>query len=229
MPASFSILSYIRGALRRPYSGSATNPVCDANAGGDLLVSQGLPERTEIVRMGNSFSCQIPLASAFNTLITIPTTMSELALQNGEAVGGKSYVIERFWIKNVLTIASLTVVTPLSQVVPPGTALVADDATVLRMSLSGKTGPAARTNAKIVMHSILTGCLTDKWNHHASLEHRATTDIGHVVSVECNGRYIIPPLASFNINAQFSVTNAAPQSTCIAGIEWHEAQIDAGA
>ncbi len=226
MPASFSILQYIRGALRRPYSGSATPQNCDQNSGGDLLVSQGLPERTELVRMGNSFSCQIPLTSAFTAVITIPTTLSELALQNGEAVGGKSYIIERFWLKNTTTTASLGVVCPLSQVVPPGTAQVADDVTVLRMSLSGKTGPAARTNAKICMHSILTGCLLDKWNHHTSLEHRATTNIGHVVEVNCLGKYIIPPLGSFNINAQFSVVGAA---VAIGGIEWHEVQLDAGA
>lgn len=225
MPASFSILGFIRGALRRPYSGVATPQNLDQNAGGDFLLSQGLPERTEIVRMGNSFSAQQPLTSAFTAVITIPTTMSELALQNGEAVGGKSYIIERFWIKNTTTTASLGVVCPLSQVVPPGTALVADDALVLRMSLSGKTGPAQRTNAKIVQHSILTGCLTDKWNHHTSLEMRATTNIGHVVEVNCFGKYIIPPLGSFNINAQYSVVGAA---VAICGVEWHEVQLDAG-
>ncbi len=115
--------------------------------------------------------------------------------------------------------------TPLSQVVPPGTALVADDANQLRVSLSGKLSPATRTNAKIVVSSILTGCLLDKWNHHQSIELRATTNIAHCAEVQCYGRYIIPPGGSFNVNAESSIATGA----AIAGIEWWETYLDLGA
>ena len=222
--ASFSIQAAVRGAARRLYSGLTNPQALDMNNGGDLLVAQGLPERAEIVRMGNSFSAQHPAASAWTLLITIPSTLANLSLQNGEAAGGKSYVIERFWIKAVTSMASACALTPLSQVVPPGTALVADDATVLRMSLSGKVAPAGRTASKIVMASTATGCLTDKWNHHQSVSLAATTNIATVIEVPCFGKYIIPPQGSFNINAQESVSGG----TAIAGVEWHEVQLDAG-
>lgn len=213
----------VRQGSRRNYSSGGTQLI-DISRGGDLLVSQGLPERSEIVRMGQSFSAQMPAASAWTLLITIPTTLANLSLQNGEASGGKSYIIDRFWVKAVTSMASACALTPLSQLVPAGTAQVADDATVLRMSLSGKAAPAALTLAKIVMASTATGCLTDKWNHHASAQVPATTNIATLVEVQCYGRYIVPPQASFNINAQESVSGG----TAIAGVEWHEVQLDLG-
>ena len=218
-----NIYGNVRQGTRRSYT-SGGNQLIDMNLGGEALMNQCLPERSELVRLGYSFSAQMPAASAWTLLITIPTTLANLSLQNGEASNGKSYIIDRFWIKAVTSMASACSLCPLSQLVPPGTALVADDATVLRMSLSGKTGPAARTLAQIVMASTATGCLTDKWNHHASAQQGATTNIATLIEVQCYGRYIVPPKGSFNINAQESVSGG----TAIAGVEWHEAQLDLG-
>lgn len=220
---SSQLYGSVRQGTRRNYS-SGGNQLLDMNRTGDFLVAQGLPERSEVVRMGFSFSAQHPAASAWTLLITIPSTLANLSLQNGEASGGKSYIIDRFWIKAVTSMASACALTPLSQLVPPGTAQVADDTTVLRMSLSGKASPAAATSAKIVMASTATGCLTDKWNHHASAQVPATTNIATLVEVQCYGRYIVPPQGSFNINAQESVSGG----TAIAGVEWHEVQLDLG-
>jgi hypothetical protein len=217
------IYGTVRQGSRRAYTNGG-NQLLDMNLGGDLLVAQGLPERTEIVRHGYSFSAQMPAASAFTLLITIPTTLADLSLQNGEASGGKSYVIERFWVKAVTSMASACALTPLSQLVPPGTAQVADNTAVLRMSLSGKSSPAARTLAKLVMASTATGCLLDKWNHHQSAIIAPTTNIGAVIEVQCYGRYIVPPQGSFNLTAQESVSGG----TGLLGVEWHEMQLDLG-
>jgi hypothetical protein len=221
--ASFTQKANVRQGSRRNFA-SAGEQLIDMNLGGDALFAQGLPDLTEVVRLGDSYVAQHPAASAWTLLITIPTTLANLSLQNGEASGGKSYLIERFWIKAVTSMASACALTPLSQLVPAGTAQVADDATVLRMSLSGKSSPAGSTAAKIVMASTATGCLTDKWNHHASGQIPATTNIATVIEVLCYGRYIVPPQASFNINAQESVSGG----TAIAGVEWHEVQLDLG-
>ena len=222
-----SLTSQIYGAVRqssRRAFASGGNQSLDLNQGGDLLASLGLPERTEVVRLGDSYSAQMPAASALTLLITIPSTLAGLSLQNGEASGGKSYIIERFWVKAVTSMASACALTPLSQLVPAGTAQVADDVTVLRMSLSGKASPAGSTAAKIVMASTAPGCLTDKWNHHASAQVPATTNIATVVEVLCYGRYIVPPQASFNISVQESVSGG----TAILGVEWHEVLLDLG-
>ena len=191
----------------------------DFNSRGDQIVAQGLPERSELVRMGRSYSAQIPAASAFTLLITIPTTRTELALQNGEAVGGLSYVIDRFWVKAVTSMASAAELTPLSQLVIPGTALVADNTAVLRTSLSGR---GVGSKAQLCIASTATGCLTDKWNHHAGRSIPETTNIAALVSVECFGRYIVPPQGNFSMNAQESVSGG----TAIMGVEWHEVQLD---
>ena len=209
-----------RKFLRASY-GEGDVKTLDMNSRGDLLAAMALPERTEIVRQGASFHAQIPLASAWTLLITVPTTLANLSLQNGEAVGGKSYVIERFWIKNTTSTASAGVITPLSQLVAPGTALVANDATVLRTSLNGNKKTASSL-AQLVMASTVTGCLQDKWNHHPSVVQSPTTNIATVVEVLCYGRYIVPPQGSFNINAQESVSGGA----AICGVEWHEIQLD---
>lgn len=220
---SSQLYGSVRQSSRSNFS-SGGNQLLSMNRGGDFLVAQGLPERAEVVRHGYSFSAQMPAASAWTLLITIPTTLANLSLQNGEASGNKSYIIDRFWVKAVTSMASACALTPLSQLVPAGTAQVADDTTVLRMSLSGKASPAALSLAKIVMASTATGCLTDKWNHHQSAIVAPTTNIATLIEVQCYGRYVVPPQASFNINAQESVSGG----TAICGVEWHEVQLDLG-
>lgn len=218
--ASSQIFGSVRQGARRAYTSGGVQTL-DLNLGGDAIFAQGLPERAEIVRMGYSFSAQMPAASAFTLLITIPTTRTELSLQNANAAGGKSYIIDRFWFKAVTSMASACWLTPLSQLVRPGTALVANDATVLRTNLCGSSNA---DSAQIVMASTATGCLTDKWNHHQGANVSPTTNIAACVEVLCYGRYIVPPQGSFNINAQESVSGG----TAICGIEWHEVQLDRG-
>jgi hypothetical protein len=79
--ASSQIFGSVRQGSRRAYTSGGIQTL-DLNLGGDALVSQGLPERTELVRLGYSFSAQMPAASAWTLLITIPTTLANLALQN---------------------------------------------------------------------------------------------------------------------------------------------------
>ena len=219
----------IRSTARAAYKAGDVQ-LAHQNSGGDRCVAQALPERSEIVRLGYSFGAQIPLASAWTLLISVPTTLSNLALQNAEPlITGKSYIIDRFWVKNTTSTASAGFITPLAQVVIPGTALVADDTAVLRYSLSGakvasSVSQAVRTKSQLVMNSIITGCLGDQWMHFGSMAQVPTTNLGAVVEVSCYGRYIVPPQGSFNINAQESVSGGV----AIAGVEWHEFYLDLG-
>lgn len=188
------------------------------NNRGELLSNFVLPERSELVRMGCSWGAQIPAASAFTLLITIPTTRAELSLQNGEDTAtGKSYIIDRFWVKAVTSTASAGVITPLAQIVPRGTTLVADNTAVLRYNLSGRVG-AYNGLAQLCIASTATGCLTDKWMHYESALQSMTTNIAACKEVLCYGRYIVPPGANFSLNAQESVSGG----TAIMGVEWHE-------
>jgi hypothetical protein len=213
-------LNFFSGLVRRltvpSYADQAT-AAPGINQRGELAVVQGLPERSELVRQGNSYSAQMPAGSAWTLLITIPTTLANLSLQN-PSTSGRYFIIDRFWVKAVTSMASACALTPLSQNVPPGTAMVANDATVLRTNLSGSLNAPL---GALVMASVLTGCLTDKWNHHQCLSLAATTNIATTQEVQCYGRYIVPPGGSFNVNAQESVSGG----TAIAGIEWHEVSL----
>jgi hypothetical protein len=216
-----SLVARVLGRSRPNYGDGSFAPYM--NPRGDLSVAHGLPERTELVRMGASYSAQIPAASAFTLLITIPTTRAELALQNAAPLDSNIVlVIERFWVKAVTSMASACALTPLSQLVVPGTTLVADNAAVLRTSLSGRGNYSGV--GTLCIASTATGCLTDKWNHHESAFVSATTNIAATKEVNCYGKYLVPPGGNFSMNAQESVSGG----TAIMGVEWHEALLVRG-
>lgn len=222
MSIESEIFADVRRTSPAAYPSGSSKP--QINPRGDTIFAEGLPERTELVRLGGSWSAQIPAASAFNLLITIPTTRAEIALQNSATEAtGICLVIERFWVKAVTSMASACALTPLSQVVVPGTTLVADNAAVLRNSLSGKSLTYSGVGT-LCIASTATGCLTDKWNHHQSAIIAPTTNIAATIEVNCFGKYIIPPGGNFSMNAQESVSGG----TAIIGCEWHEAVLIRG-
>jgi len=219
----FQLLGRVRRLIVPTY-GEADEKVPAINDRAEFIVSQGLPERTELVRLGNSWSAQIKDANAFTALITIPTTLAGLALQNGEPSGGKSYVIDRVWCKNVTTTAAANYVTILAQVITSGTTLVADSANKTVQSLNGKSSYTGR--AQIAIASTAVGALTDKWMPLAGAGNSQPTSTSIAALVEANvyGKYVIPPGATFALNAQEAVSGG----TMILGVEWHEVQLPIG-
>lgn len=193
------------------------------NGLGDLRTAQHLPERAELVRMGGSYGCQLKEGNAFTILITIPSTLATLSLQNGEAAGGKSYIIDRVWFKTVTTTAAANYLTQLCQVVVPGTTLVADSANKTLTSLSGRS--TTNTKSQVAIASTATGCLADKWATIGNTINAATTT-GIAISGEAlvYGRYIIPPGGNFSVSLQEAVSGG----TAIQGIDWHEVQLTLG-
>ena len=174
MATAAQVYGNVRQGARCAY-GSGGVQTFDLNQGGDGLFSQGLPERAEIVRLGRSYSAQLLAGNAWTLLITIPTTLSNFALQNPNLpASGVCYIIERFWIKAVTSMASAYALTPLSQLVPPGTARVAASAESLVNNLSGSSNAST---AQIAVASTATGCITDRWNHHQSAIISPTTNI----------------------------------------------------
>ncbi len=189
------------------------------NNRGDLLVANSLTERAELVRLGNSWGACIKDANQFTLLITIPTTLADLSLQNGEASNGKSYIIERVWITAKTSLAAANYLTIMAQLVPSGTALVADSANKLVWSLSGRASYTGK--AQIALASTATGCIADRWFRLGGLSLPTSTTIGAAYDVPCFGRYVVPPGASFNLTAQEAVSGGA----ATLGIEWHEVQL----
>src|SRR5579859_5437682 len=145
------------------------------NSRGDVLAAQSLPERAELVRLGNSWGAQIKEANAWTALITVPTTLANFALQNGESSGGKSYIIDRVWLKAVTSLAAANYLTILAQVVKPGTTIVADSANKTLYSLSGKSSYGGK--AQIAVASSSVGAVTDQWECLGGLSLATSTTI----------------------------------------------------
>ena len=147
----------------------------------------------------------------------MPTTLANFALQNGESAGGKSYIIDRVWVKDVTTTAAANYITILAQVIPPGTTLVTDSANKTVYSLSGK--PNYGGKAQIAIASTAVGAVADKWTILGSAGSQPTsTSIAAAYEAFVYGRYVIPPGGTFAVNAQEAVSGG----TLIAGVEWHE-------
>lgn len=215
-----ALMGRVRGSGGPPALSDSQLAVPDMTSRGDLLLAQGLPERADLVRLGNSWGAQIKEADAFTLLITAPTTLAALALQNGEQSGGKSYIIDRVWLKAVTSLAAANYLALLAQVTPPGTAIVADSANKTVYGLSGKKNYGGK--AQIAIASIVTGALADQWAPIGASQALGTsTSIAAAFEAFVYGRYVIPPGGVFNIGAQEAVSGG----TAIVGVEWHEVQL----
>lgn len=219
-------LNTMLGLVRRltvPYYPDQDNTKSPAtNPRGELIVSQGLPERAEVVRQGNSWGCAIPTGSAFTFVAAWPTTRAELVLSNGEAAGGKSYIIDRVWMTNITSQAAAQPFTMLGQLNPASNAIATgtDNAAVLRYSLTGLNTAYGGNAKRLVANTAFA--LTNLWfSLGVAAVSPMTTNLGNTAEAFCYGRYIVPP------GAQFCVAGLAGTAagTAICGIEWHEVQL----
>lgn len=192
------------------------------NERGEQLVSQALPERAELVRLGNSWGAQIPTGSAFTFVAAWPTTRAELVLWNGNPAGGPSFIIDRAWLANITSQAAAQPYSLLGQVAPASLQIAAptDNTAVLRQSLSGIK--KSYTGLGRLMLANTAFALANLWFPLGNAVMSAmTTNLGASLEVQCEGRYIVPPGAAFCL-AGLAGTAAG---TAICGLEWHEYQI----
>jgi hypothetical protein len=190
------IAGRVRGLFSGNYPENREEEQAHINNRGDLIVAQGLPEKTEIVRMGDSW--QVSNASGITALTALPTTTAALSLWNGEPASGKCYVID-----------SVAVNVRILDVTQPGTlSLFAmmnktpvgapSDAGLVIRSLIGKTyGGKART--------LVGGSVTnDGWFPCGSTPTVGTVVAGAVWKthdIDLRGFYIIPPGGMFSLHS----------------------------
>lgn len=216
------IAGRVRGFFAGNYPENDEDQQFHVNNRGDQLIAQGLPERSELVRMGASWGAQIPTASAFTYVAAWPTTRAELVLCNAEDKGGKSYLIDRAWLANISATATGNVLGFLGQLVPAAlnVAAATDNAAILRQSLSGKL---TNYNGRATLALANTAfAIANRWVQlgNSTLGNSATT-IGLGCEALLYGRIIVPPGAAFCLAA---LTGTAA-GTAICGMEWHEVQI----
>jgi len=218
-------LSGLRGQVRKTsvstYS-DADEKIPTINDRGELLFACGLPERSELVRLGFSWGAQIPTASAFTFVATWPTTRAELVLCNIGVAGTKTLIIDRVWMTNITSQAAAQPFSMLGQLAPTVLAIAAatDNTAVLRQNLAGRRKTYDGQGALALANTAFA--LTNQWFTLANAAvSPMTTNLGNSIEANVFGKYLVPPGAAFCI-AGLAGTAAG---TAICGVEWHEVQL----
>ena len=214
---SETFLARVRRLVTTSYSDS-DSPIA-INPRGDSLVAQSLPRKTELARLGNSWSITTPLANAFQPVAALPTTRAEMVLYNGDAL--KSYVIDSVFVIGATSIGVAGVITLLGQLVPSGTAPT-DNAAVLVNSRSCRSNYGGKARKAIANTAF---GIADKWEvlGNSALS-SATTAIGLAAYADVEGGFIVPPGGLFLANAIAGTAGG----TCVIGIVWHEVELSLG-
>lgn len=219
-------LNFFSGLVRKltvPAYSDLQQATPGMNSRGELLVNQGLPERTELIRQGNSWSAQLPTGSAFTFVATWPTTRAELVLSNAEGVGGKTYIIDRVWMVAITDQTAAQNMSILGQINPASNGIAAgsNNTAILRQQLSGST-TSYGGNARLLLASTAFA-LTNLWFLIGSSAQVAPATNNKMAGMEahCYGSYLIPPGAQFCLAAVAS----AATGTAIMGVDWHEVQL----
>lgn len=189
------------------------------NNRGDLNIAQSLPPYAELVRMGNTWSMRTATASAFNAVAALPTTLAAAILYNGEAAGGKSYVIHSAWCTTIVTAAAATQYSLLAQVTPSplgvATAPTHSATTTLLTSRSGKAAYAGLARRAVNV----TTFFTDGWDVLGTQGGGAAANIGLGVFADLGGSIIIPPGGAIGLNVIAGTVNTAGM---VVGLCWSE-------
>lgn len=195
------------------------------NPRGDTLVAQSLPSYSELVRLGNTWTMRTATASAFNAVAALPTTLAAAILYNGEAAGGKSYVIHSIFCTTIVTAAAATQYSLIAQVLPSplgvATAPTHSATTTLLTSRSGKA--AYNGLAKRAVN--VTTFFTDGWEVVGTQGGLAAANVGGGVFADIAGSIIIPPAGALGLNVVAGTVNTAGM---IVGCTWSEVQLTLG-
>lgn len=212
------IAGRVRGLFAGNYPENREDEQIHLNSRGDLLVSQSMPERAEIVRMGDSW--QVSTSSAIAPLTAAPTTTGALNLWNGEQSNGKTYVIDRIQVYEIVVDATQSNSTAVFAMLvrPPVTAPT--DAALTVRSMSGRNSYSGR--ARTTVNAAVTN---DGWFPIGTSAPTAAAAAGSawkVTDIAVNGLYLVPPGGQFCVHAAKA---AATAGQCQFSITWHEVQM----
>src|SRR5579863_2577545 len=191
MGITSQIQGFVRGAARRVLLGSSLPQYLDVNAGGDLMVAQGLPDLTSIVSMGGSWATQILTADAVVPVAVIPTTAANLQLYNNAPLGSNIQVV----IDSVFAICKTSsgaadFYSLLGQIVGPAVAAAPSPYASIVSSLNGK---GINYNGVVLRGLSVTTALANQWfslgNSVASGALTAT--VGLTLDVPVRGKIVI--------------------------------------
>lgn len=189
------------------------------NEQGDLIVAQGMPAGVEMSRLGAGWSAIATAAVA--ALVVRPGTVAGFTLWNGEAIGGRSYVIDRLFTHNLVGTAAISSFGIWACVHPPGMTDPGIDIARSATNLTGNTGKKY-DGAGVV--GVGETVVDDGWYPWG--DGQATTPVTNTVPgpqavAEVAGRLIIPPSGGISLQVVASITGL----TMTTGLSWYEAQL----
>lgn len=210
----------IRGVVAAYFAEGDEQQTLQMNNRSDLVVTQALPELTELVRLGDSW--QVATVTAFAALTTEPSTAAALSIFNNEPATGKSYAIDSvvMW-ERVVDVTQQNEMAVFANLQQAASATVKPTATasVTPRGLSGKTyGGSAICAAG-------AATVNDGWFPHGSSAPGAAAVAGgiwRVTEVPLRGLYYVKPQGMFSVHA---VKAAATASQLQAVIRWHEVKL----
>lgn len=187
-----------------------------ATRGGSLHVAQMLPPGALLTAMGESYTAITTTAVA--ALADEPTTAALFTLYNGEAGGGKSYIIDRIFAYQDVSAAAESRWALWAIVQPVATTAVAADISLInnQRGVSNYGG-----NAKLGVGDTVVDKGWSPWSN--SLDVEATGALGGAAcSVNVAGRMVVPPTGACSLHV---VASSVDEDFCV-GFHWHEVQLD---
>lgn len=215
-------MGFVRGLEAPNYPEGREDARIHVSNRGDQIFVQGLPELTEIVRMG--YSWQLQSTTGQTALTALPTTTSGLSIKNNEPANGKCLIIDSFGSWEAVVDATQTDVTALFAMLNSSAdaSPSAGTAETAFKSLSGRVVNQTRVTA-------LRGAtvVNNGWFPHSTEgAQMAAAPAGanwKVNECRCRGLYLVPPGISFSIQAVKAAAAAAAQQFFF--IRYHEAQL----
>ena len=182
----------------------------------NLLTAFGLPDYTELVRMGVVWSAMNTAALA--ALVVRPSTVANFTLFNNEPEGGLTYVVLRAFAFNLVTTTAearsgLWLCSHARGLVSP-----ANDITA-RGSHNGKANYGGRSFCDTAMTVVDGGWFP--WGQTTDVEPTGVLP-GAVLTVEVKGMIHVPPQTGVSTQVVSSVVG----NTFTSGFTWAEVQLD---
>lgn len=208
------IVGRIRGADAGNYPENREEEELHLNSVGDFIVSEGLPTKAEIVRMGNSWQV---LGAASTGLTAVPTTAGLLTIWNGELGNGNHLVIDSVTAtKVIIDVTTNDLATVWAQIIRPPMTAPTDAALTIR-SLNGRYSYGGRVRTVATSTTI-----ANRWKPIGMIPNVTAAIAGSAwaqADIDLLGKFIIPPGGAFTLTASEVTATASTFRFCI---RWHE-------
>jgi len=197
--------------------GSGEEVDIKATRHGSVLASQYLPYGAALTAKGDSW--QVMATSAIAALVVRPTDTAMLTLWNGEAAGGKSYIIERVFTHALVTGTQQDMFGIWLCLNDIGMSTVDADITAI---CSNRAVANYGGNALVDVGATVTDIAGwFPWGPSGEVEATGVLP-GSIACAEVNGRIIVPPSAGLSI----TVVAGTVDVDCCCGFHWYEEVID---